>query len=229
MSLITVSREVATHARSHTLAHESQTPATEVRQASQVERSGILLVGAPGSGKGTIGTVLNRIDGFIHVSSGDVIRRSITEKLLGEQERTLLAQGGLLCDEQLWRMFDAHLESLVASDKSCGHMKRLVLDGVPRTRTQVNELAKRVDVRGVFYFECDNLDVLRQRLSHRARVEGRVDDEFQDVIEKRLRLFEEETLPLLDAYPANMVHRIDATLRPAHVLAAVLAEINQLG
>ncbi|BBO33699.1 nucleoside monophosphate kinase [Lacipirellula parvula] len=197
--------------------------------ATRAAFSGVVLVGAPGSGKGTIGKILNRIDGFAHISSGDVIRQSMTEKLLDVDGQATLAQGGFICDAQLWRLFDSHLASLLHNDKTFGYSKQLVLDGVPRTRSQVDELAKRVDVRAVLYFECNNLDVLRERLSHRSLVEGRIDDGVQEVMQNRFRLFEEETAPLLEAYPASMVHRIDATLRPAHVLADVLAQINRLG
>jgi fructose-1,6-bisphosphatase II len=191
--------------------------------------SGVVLVGAPGSGKGTIGKILNRIDGFVHISSGDVIRQSMAEKLLDIDGQSLLAQGGFIRDAQLWRLFDSHLSKLMQNDKTFGYSNKLVLDGVPRTWNQVNELAKRVDIRAVLYFECNNLDVLRERLAHRSLVEGRIDDGIEEVLRNRFRLFEEETAPLLDAYPASMIHRIDAALRPAHVLADVLAQLNRLG
>ncbi|WP_428303636.1 nucleoside monophosphate kinase [Lacipirellula sp.] len=206
-----------------------RSPLRETSDARGAAFTGIVLVGAPGSGKGTIGKILNRIDGFAHISSGDVIRQSMAEKLLDVDGQTTLAQGGFICDAQLWRLFDSHLASLLQHDKTFGYSKQLVLDGVPRTRAQVDELAKRVDVRAILYFECNNLDVLRERLSHRSLVEGRIDDGVQEVMQNRFRLFEEETAPLLEAYPASMVHRIDATLRPAHVLADVLAQINRLG
>jgi fructose-1,6-bisphosphatase II len=236
-------RETATATRPQTSSADQRrydrpaVPATSVRRSPAKEPStarsaaftGVVLVGAPGSGKGTIGKILNRIDGFAHISSGDVIRQSMAEKLLDVDGQTTLAQGGFICDAQLWRLFDSHLASLLQNDRTFGHSKQLVLDGVPRTRSQVDELAKRVDVRAVLYFECKNLEVLRERLAHRSLVEGRVDDGVQEVMQNRFRLFEEETAPLLDAYPASMVHRIDATLRPAHVLADVLAQINRLG
>ena len=206
-----------------------KSPVKEAPTSRDAAFSGVVLVGAPGSGKGTIGKVLNRIDGFVHISSGDVIRQSMAEKQLDIDGQTLLAQGGLIRDAQLWRLFDSHLSRLVQNDRTFGYSNKLVLDGVPRTWNQVNELAKRVDVRAVLYFECNNLDVLRERLSHRSLVEGRIDDGIDEVLQNRFRLFEEETAPLLDAYPASMIHRIDATLRPAHVLADVLAQLNRLG
>lgn len=184
--------------------------------------AGFLLIGAPGSGKGTIGKTLHRVDGFIHVSTGDLVRQALTQNALGHDSHALLAHGGLITDAMLWELFDSYLTDQLSDQGGNEHSQLLVLDGVPRTRDQADELDRRVDVRAVIYLECNNLDVLYDRLQHRSLVEARVDDASRSVVHRRLRIFEEETLPVLEAYPRRIVHRIDATMRPLHVLTSVL-------
>lgn len=188
---------------------------------------GVLLIGAPGSGKGTVGRVLHRIDGFVHVSSGDVIRRSLAAPHFDCNCHERVSQGELLDDSRLWKLFDAHVSELNVTANRLHRRRMLVLDGVPRTIAQVDELAKRVQVRAVLYFECSDFDVLQQRLSYRSVTEGRADDSAEEVIRNRFRVFEQETLPILNAYPACIIHRINATLRPSHVLSAALALLEE--
>ena len=122
----------------------------------------------------------------------------------------------------LWELFDSYLADQLSDQGGNEQSQLLVLDGVPRTRDQADELDRRVDVRAVIYLECNNLDILYDRLQHRSLVEARVDDASRSVVHRRLRIFEEETLPVLEAYPLRIVHRIDATMRPLHVLTSVL-------
>jgi adenylate kinase len=187
-----------------------------------IKRAGVLLIGAPGSGKGTIGKTLHRMDGFIHVSTGDLIRRASTQNSLGHDGHALMSHGGLITDTVLWNLFDSHLAERLSEESDGAQSQLLVLDGVPRTRDQADELSRRVDVRAVIYLECHNIDILYHRLQHRSMVEARVDDASRSVVYRRLRIFEEETLPVLEAYHRSIVHRIDATMRPAHVLTQVL-------
>src|SRR4029079_2782680 len=104
----------------------------------------------------------------------------------------------------------------------------VIVDGIPRCHSQVHELAKRIDVRGVLYLECLDPQVFLNRLLGRSVMESRADDASRITVENRLRLFEEATLPLLEEYCPDIVHRFDASQTPAKVLSEVFATLHLL-
>jgi fructose-1,6-bisphosphatase II len=200
--------------------------ASRARKDSTADLSGVLLFGAPGCGKGTIGKTLGRLPGFLHVSTGDIIRAAMAEKGARGEKWAPMSKGEFISDSNMWDLLDAFLEAEVRGKRPEERPKCIILDGVPRVKSQIPDIAKRVDIRGIFYLECQGPDVLFERLLRRSTLESRVDDAKKQVVETRLRLFEQETLPVLDAYPPSIVHRIDATRPPTEVLAEVLAKLN---
>jgi fructose-1,6-bisphosphatase II len=190
--------------------------------------SGILLFGPPGCGKGTVGKAIGKLPGFVHCSSGDIIRYAMSERGARSNRWARMAKGALIEDHDLWELFDSNISSIAGGELSTPTSTLLVIDGIPRCRTQVGELAKRVAIRSVFYLECRDTEELVERLLHRSAIESRADDASKRVVHDRLRLFAEETLPLLDEYPAAIVHRIDASQSPAKVLCDVLAKAHAI-
>lgn len=187
----------------------------------------MLLFGAPGSGKGTIGKAIASLPGFTHCSSGDMIRTALSNAAENSDQKRQLAAGQLLSDGHLWELFD---EFLAAYKKvsTVGEKNLLLLDGIPRTRTQVEELSKRVQIRGILFFTCDDQDVLVNRIAERFRQIERSDDASHEVIRTRLQIYNERTLPLLESYPDNVVFRIDATRRPDFMLRDVLKQLEHI-
>jgi fructose-1,6-bisphosphatase II len=186
----------------------------------------ILLIGPPGSGKGTIGSALSMLPGCTHCSSGDMIRAAIRNSIAHAKYSDKVARGALLTDYELFDLFDAYLQNCQRENQ--GEESYLLIDGIPRCRSQVARLGERVDVRGVFYLDCDSNSLI-ERLQRRFAISGRSDDADRFVILERLRLFNAETLPLLKAYPPEIVHRINAALSPAGVLRDVLDRLSQIG
>ena len=137
-----------------------------------------------------------------------------------------MAQGALIDDGRLWELFDSFLSSLPNSERGHGPLPLIVVDGIPRCRSQVHGLAKRLNIRAVLYLECLDHQVLLNRLMRRSVIESRADDASRITLERRLRLFVEETLPLLGDYQPDIVHRFDASQTPAKVLSEVLATLH---
>jgi adenylate kinase len=185
-----------------------------------------LLVGPPGSGKGTIGRALNALPGYTHWSSGDIMRAAVDQGYHQPHFRKDVISGQLLSDDRLWILFDEYFESYLRRSFQDSVENLLILDGIPRTRAQVAELSKRVAVRGILHFVCGDPDALSQRIARRFRHSGRSDDASQQVVRTRMQIYREQTLPLLDLYPADTIHRCDATQRPELVLHDVLKLIG---
>jgi len=182
----------------------------------------LILLGAPGSGKGTQGEALAARFGVRHVSTGELLRRHIAELTeLGLAAQPYVRGGELVPDDIVLQMAG---EEVTAAAAEGGY----VLDGFPRTLAQAErayELAVPAGVTAdaVVYLAVPD-DVARERLLHRA--EGRADDADPTVIERRLRVFHEETEPLLDFYrERGILVTIDAAGPPDQVTEAMLAAL----
>jgi len=157
----------------------------------------VILMGPPGSGKGTQAEVLADRLGIPIISTGDIFRASVaggTE--LGREAQQYLDAGEYVPDELTNAMVR---ERLAEDDTRSGFL----LDGYPRTLDQVavlDELLAAQDRRldAVVELEVDP-DELVQRLLRRAELEHRSDDT-EDVVRRRLQVYTEQTLPLIELY-----------------------------
>jgi adenylate kinase len=180
----------------------------------------LLLIGPPGSGKGTQGVRLSERFGAEHIAAGDLLRHEVeTQTPLGQQVADYLDRGELVPDQLI---IDLVMPKLLAAAAANGY----VLDGFPRSVGQAVEarrLAEREDsaaTAAVFLNAPE--DDLADRLLKRAMTEGRSDDT-AEVIRTRLRVFNEVTQPLLDFYAdRGLLHIVDATKSVDDVTAAII-------
>ena len=186
----------------------------------------IILLGAPGSGKGTQGKALAERFGVRHVSTGDLLRAHIAEGTeLGRAAAPYVQRGELVPDELMVQVAGT---AVGEAAREGGY----VLDGFPRTLAQAErayELAAPAGVTAdaVVYLAVPD-DVVRERLAGRA-ADGRVDDADPGVIERRLQVFHAETQPLLDFYrDRGILVTVDAAQPPGQVTEAMLAAVKPL-
>ncbi|MGO1545011.1 MAG: adenylate kinase [Gulosibacter sp.] len=157
----------------------------------------LLIVGAPGAGKGTQATGLAEAYGIPAISTGDIFRANIKNGTeLGKRVQEITAQGQLVPDSLT---NDLIADRLTEDDVAPGFL----LDGYPRTVGQVEfltELLARDDAKldAVVKLETDT-DAVVQRLLKRAEEQGRVDDT-EDVIRHRQEVYQAETARVIDAY-----------------------------
>jgi adenylate kinase len=188
----------------------------------------ILIMGAPGSGKGTQGKVLGSIPRFHHLACGDVFRSLDTRTPLGQEFIKYASKGQLMPDDltvQLWR---ANVHHRVESYQFKPDIDFLVLDGIPRNGDQAFLLEPDIEVLKLFHLSCPNRDELVRRLRKRALKDNRFDDASDEVIQKRFKTYEDETKPILDYYAGDRVVDIDASQPPAKVLYDMLGEVMKL-
>jgi len=151
----------------------------------------LLFIGPPGAGKGTqAGRVADRL-GIPHISTGDMFRHHVAAGTeLGKQVKAIMEAGDYVPDS----ITVAMLKERIAEDDAAGGF---ILDGFPRTIAQVEALDELIGEDGldkVVLFRVDN-DVLVERMLAR----GRADDN-EETIRNRLKVYEEQTAPLIDLY-----------------------------
>lgn len=193
-----------------------------------------LMFGAPGSGKGTQGKVLGSIPRFHHMACGDVFRSLDTRTALGQEFVSYSSRGQLVPDETTVKLWRAAIHDKVKTHQFKPDIDFLVLDGIPRNVEQAKFMETDIDVLQVFHLSCPDRTELARRLRKRALKDNRFDDANDEVIQKRIRLYEEESKPILDYYSQgsyagrNIVTDIDAGQAPAKVVHGVLSRIMEL-
>lgn len=186
----------------------------------------LILLGAPGAGKGTVCKLLTQIDGSVQISTGDILRGAVKEGTeLGMKAKDFMNSGALVPDDLILEIMG---ERLLEDDCKNGFL----LDGFPRTIPQADALGTMLDKLGIKLDAAVNLDVARDiildRLTTRrtcsnsacqaiyniksmpSKVEGICDkcgsptiqreDETTEAISKRLDTFNEMTAPLVGYY-----------------------------
>jgi adenylate kinase len=183
----------------------------------------IVLLGAPGSGKGTQGEILAARLGVAHVASGELLRAHVAaESRLGNEVADHLARGDLVPDNTVLGIVG---EAVAAAARAGGY----ILDGFPRTRAQAERAHDLANERGIgadaaVYLALDD-EVARRRLGERAG-HGRIDDANAEVIEHRLQVFHENMLPILDFYDRlGILVTVDASRPVEQVTDAILAAL----
>lgn len=157
----------------------------------------IVLLGAPGAGKGTQAARIIEALGIPHVSTGDMLRAAVkagTE--VGLKAKEIMDAGQLVSDEIV---IGIAKERLLESDAASG----FVLDGFPRTLEQAVALDEILSEIGMPVECClaitvDTEEVIA-RLLKRAELEGRADDN-EETIRERMKVYDAQTAPLLDYY-----------------------------
>ncbi|MBL9145410.1 MAG: nucleoside monophosphate kinase [Verrucomicrobiaceae bacterium] len=188
----------------------------------------ILILGAPGSGKGTQGKVLGSVPRFHHLACGDVFRSLDTRTPLGQQFVSYASKGELMPDDLTVKLWRANVKDRVDSRLYKPDIDFLVLDGIPRNVEQAKLLEPDVEVLKLFHLSCPNREELARRLRKRALKDNRFDDASDKVIYERFAIYDAETKPILDYYAGDKVVNIDASQSPARVLHEILGNIMEL-
>ncbi|HMR14016.1 MAG TPA: adenylate kinase [Arachnia sp.] len=184
----------------------------------------LLIMGAPGAGKGTQATALAERYGVPAISTGDIFRFNIKNQTpLGVKVKELIDAGEYVPDDVTEEIVAARL-----AEPDCAG--GFLLDGFPRTMHQVYFLDRYLAERGEGLDVVVSLHVqaeaLVQRLLARAKLEGRADDN-EDTIRRRMEVYAGATMPLIFHYESQgILVEIDGTGTIEDVQRRMFAEVD---
>ena len=183
----------------------------------------LLLIGAPGAGKGTQAERLSEHFGIAHISSGDLLRQHVKDQTtIGQTIKTYVDAGDLVPDAVVMDMLR---KPVVAAAEAGGY----VLDGFPRTVDQAKAAFETARELGVEVQAAVHLDVPDEELIRRLLARGRGSDDTEDVIAHRLEVFREMTIPLLDYYAGReWMFTVDGAQTPDKVHEDIVGRLQKL-
>ncbi|MDQ5909726.1 MAG: adenylate kinase [Pseudomonadota bacterium] len=212
----------------------------------------LILLGAPGAGKGTVAKLLTKVDGSVQISTGDILRGAVqagTE--LGKKAEAFMKAGDLVPDDLIMGIMETRLQ-----EPDCA--KGFLLDGFPRTIPQAEALKTLLAKLGIELDVVANIEVPRQEILNRLttrrtcvnpqcqaifnvrsqppKVDGvcdkcgspivQRDDETEEAISRRLDTYDEKTSPLIEFYrQEGLLLVVDAPTSEG-VVNAITTRIN---
>lgn len=189
------------------------------RQLPDQQGDILIILGAPGSGKGTLSKQLQDKYGIHHISTGDLIRKSDDPEL-----KKIIDGGNFLPDDMMIKMLRSELKKVDVE-------KGIIFDGFPRTIKQAKRLDSMLGKMGLGLNHAIFLDLpeetAKNRIKERAKKEDRKDDTSDEIINKRFDEYHEKTFPLLDFYKrSRKLIKIDATEGREGVLKSVSKKLG---
>ena len=181
----------------------------------------LLRIGAPGAGKGTQAERLARRFGLAHISSGDLLRQHVRDQTsIGQMIRSYLDRGELVPDGVVMDMLR---KPVVAAAGAGGY----VLDGFPRTVDQARASFPTAQALGVAVQVAVHLDVPRAELVRRLLARRRGAEDTEAVIERRLQVYLDKTVPLLEYYAdREWIFTVDGAKPPDAVHGDIVAGLQ---
>jgi len=213
----------------------------------------IILLGAPGAGKGTIAKLLTEYDGSVQISTGDILRAAVKAGTdVGKEAKAYMDRGDLVPDSLIMRIMEGRLQ-----ESDC--QKGFILDGFPRTIPQAEELKKLLQKLNINLDLVVNLDIPRDvildRLTTRRTCANpscqeiyniksnppnpdgtckkcgtkviQRDDETEEAILHRLETYNQKTAPLMDFYKKEgMLHNF-SSLSSTEIVDGIKAALKK--
>ena len=193
-----------------------------------IKPRGIILLGKPGSGKGTQGKIMDAIPGFHHISSGKFLRNySKQENDFGKWIQSYLHRGELLPDDAVMELLQRYLQDQSAQNHYTPGKDYVLWDGIPRSKNQLISLTDISDELHLIYIKCDNDDELLSRINKRAKEQNRPDDT-AEVFQERLRIFHRETQPILKQFSKEKRYEVDGLTPPLQVHLNIVKQVMKI-
>lgn len=190
----------------------------------ETKKFNIVLLGTPGSGKGTQAKLIAEKYGLKHISTGDLFRKEISlHNSLGIEAQSFIDKGELCPDKLTLDMLNDYI-GLFPDEKG------YILDGVPRTIKQAQLLDgvgydHKINIDIVIYLSVKQREIVR-RMIERAAVESRSDDT-PEVIKNRINNYFAQTKPLESYYQKDKIFKINGMDTPENVFKEICHVLDQ--
>ncbi len=171
----------------------------------------IIIMGAPGAGKGTHAADISKKYGIPHISTGDILREEVKQDSeLGKTAKGYMDNGKLLPDDIIIEIIKNRIQQ-----DDC--RKGCLFDGFPRTIVQAKLLDDIADIEAVIYLRCHDDIIIKRLTGRRMTADGKIynvyfdpppegvevyqrDDDNEETIKERLKVFYETFSPLMEFY-----------------------------
>lgn len=174
------------------------------------------MFGCPGVGKGTQAKLLAKSLGITHFSTGDILRNAVdNETAAGKEAKEYMKKGELVPDEVLSDI----IQDVIHESNG------FILDGYPRNKQQVKYFFEIMSqesrqLNKVVYLKADR-EICIKRMKARGR-----DNETEKTIKKRIKIYEEETLPIIEMFPPSKVMIVKTLNKPEAVNQDILETLS---
>lgn len=173
-----------------------------------------IISGIQGCGKGTQSQLLCDRYNLKHISTGDCLREHIRNKTeLGIAYEKENEKGNLASDDVVFAIIKYETDNL-------GDHSGYILDGFPRNKTQAKWITEHLEIDYVVYIKADKQIAINRMLER-----GRADDT-QEAIDRRISIFEEDTIPAIDSLTIDIM--VDGNLPPETVFSHIIHEIEEV-
>ncbi|MDR2557660.1 MAG: nucleoside monophosphate kinase [Mycoplasmataceae bacterium] len=207
----------------------------------------IILIGAPGSGKGSLSAILCEQYNYVHISTGNLVRDEIAKNTpLGKNMAKVINKGKLVDSETIYSLLNSSVKNAIKENKS------IVFDGFPRTIEQAEYLSKIVDIELAIFLDCSEKTILNRLLTRRlcpkcgfttntrtdkqaqkeicakcgSKLVVREDDNI-DTITNRFQIFNNNNAPILRYYgDKKLLIKINAN-KNINYMAKVISQIME--
>jgi adenylate kinase len=182
----------------------------------------IVLIGKPGSGKGTACKQIADEFGHTVVVAGDLLRTErASGSKLGKRIQSIIDRGNLVPNDMINEIMEQEF-------KKESNNPNFLIDGYPRTVMQAISLDQMVKVDLVLYFDVAD-DIILKRIEERGKVSGRADDQDIEITKQRLSNYYTETYPAVEYYKKqNKLKTLDASKSAEDVYVDILDILGQV-
>ncbi|XP_051169266.1 UMP-CMP kinase [Leptopilina boulardi] len=189
----------------------------------------VFILGGPGAGKGTQCKYIVDKYGYVHLSAGDLLREERVKpgSEFGDLIENHMVNGTIVPVEITCSLLDRAMQN------SNNPHKKFLIDGFPRNADNLQGWTKtmenKVDLKGVFFFDCNKETCLNRCLNRGAEGSGRSDDNL-DTLKKRLDNYVIDTVPIIEHYEREgLVYKFDSMKEPEKVFEDVEKIISKIG
>ncbi|XP_043473669.1 UMP-CMP kinase [Leptopilina heterotoma] len=189
----------------------------------------VFILGRPGAGKGTQCEHIVNKYGYVHLSAGDLLREERVKpgSEFGDLIENHIKNGTIVPVEITCSLLDRAMQI------SDNEHKRFLIDGFPRNADNLQGWTKtmedKVDLKGVFYFDCNNETCVTRCLARGAEGSGRSDDNLES-LKKRLDNYVIDTVPIIEHYDREgCVHKFDGMKKPEEIFQEVEEVMSKIG